>query len=234
MRRLPVLLAALVTVLTLVVSGAPAEAAGKPWVEQAQRRLNHLHCHAGPADGNLGRWTRSAVIRFQSRHALEQNGRLTSRVRRQLYADDAQRCDVRPLPRHSGTGRRIVISQHQNWVWLVGPAGGVVAEGGMVDNSSQLRRGGYATGSYCGRAARIGRNAATSSNQVWLDNFVRFAPCGFGFHRIPTWRSTGRQVHPDWFLGTDFADSHGCIRLSRELSRSVWRFTTRRTPVRVV
>lgn len=233
MRRVLVLLAALATTLTLVVSAAPAEAAGKPWVEKAQRRLNHLHCHAGPANGDLGRWTRSAVVRFQSRDGLKQSGHLTERVRKRLYADDAPRCDVRPVPRHSGTGRRIVISQHQNWVWLIGPAGRVVTQGGMVDNSSELHRGGYATGSYCGRAARIRKNS-TTSNQVWLDNFVRFAPCGFGFHRIPTYKSNGHQMHPDWFLGTDFARSHGCIRLSRELSRRVWRFTSRRTPVRVV
>ena len=69
---------------------------------------------------------------------------------------------------------------------------------------------------------------------MWLDNFVRFAPCGIGFHRIPRYKSNGQQMHADWILGTDLARSHGCIRLSRELSLKVWDFTTRRTPVRVV
>ena len=81
----------------------------------------------------------------------------------------------------------------------------------MVDNAGELGRGSYRVGSYCGRAARIERNR---SGEVWLDNFVRFAACGFGFHRIPTSMSNGAQIHPDWMLGTNLRESHGCIRLS--------------------
>jgi lipoprotein-anchoring transpeptidase ErfK/SrfK len=103
----------------------------------------------------------------------------------------------------------------------------------MVDNPGVLRPGAHRVGSYCGRAARIKLNSSTSGD-VWLDNFVRFAPCGIGFHRIPRSKSTGKQIHADWILGTDMAASHGCIRLSRQLSRTVWDFTARRTPVRVV
>ena len=69
---------------------------------------------------------------------------------------------------------------------------------------------------------------------MWLNNFVRFAPCGIGFHQIPTYMSNGRQIHPDWYLGTNFDVSHGCIRLSRAMSLRVWNFTVRRTRVRVV
>mgnify|MGYP003297973170 CR=1 FL=1 len=96
---------------------------------------------------------------------------------------------ARRLQLRSGQGRRIVISQRQNWVWLLGPKGGVAAQGPMVDNPSVLHHGSYAVGSYCGRAARIKLNQSTSGD-VWLDNFVRFAPCGIGFHRIP------RHRHP--------------------------------------
>ena len=86
--------------------------------------------------------------------------------------------------------------------------------------------------SYCGRAARIERN---SSGEVWLDNFVRFAACGFGFHRIPTSMSNGAQIHPDWMLGTNLRQSPGCIRLSNGLSEKVWDFTAGGgTKVRVV
>jgi hypothetical protein len=126
-----------------------------------------------------------------------------------------------------------VLSQAQNWVWLVGPKGGVVTQGGVVDLPSALAKGWHATGSYCGRAARIKRNTTTSGS-VWLNNFVRFAPCGIGFHQIPTYMSNGRQIHPDWYLGTNFDVSHGCIRLSRAMSLRVWNFTVRRTRVRVV
>lgn len=225
---------AVLAALLLLGTTAPAPAsAGEDWAVKAQRRLNALGCHAGPADGDVGPWTRSAVIRFQSREGMRQSGRLDERTRTRLYADRAPRCDVRPVPGHSGGGRRIVVSQRQNWVWLVGLRGGVAAQGPMVDNPSVLHRGAYRVGSYCGRAARIRLNRSTSGD-LWLDNFVRFAPCGIGFHRIPRHRSNGRQIHADWVLGTNLAASHGCIRLSRELSRRVWDFTARRTPVRVV
>ena len=224
-------------VVTAVLLGlaapATATAADPSPTERAQRRLNALHCDAGPADGQAGQHTRSAVVRFQSRVGLRQTGSFDQRTRKRLYAEEAPRCDVRPVPGRSGSGRRIVISQAQNWVWLVGPKGSVIAQGGMVDNTGELRRGAHATGSYCGRAGRIKLNQSTSGS-VWLDNFVRFAPCGIGFHRIPRYKTTGDQIHADWILGTDMAESHGCIRLSRGLSATLWDFTARRTPVHVV
>lgn len=226
----------MLVMLALVATQSPAVArtsVAEGWVAQAQHRLDHLGCEAGRADGRLDRQTRSAVIRFQSRLGIKQSGHLDRRTRKKLAADDAPRCDDRPVPKGSGTGRRIVISQAQNWVWLVGPMGGTVDQGPMIDNPSVLHRGAHATGSYCGRAGRIKLNQ-DASGSLWLDNFVRFAPCGIGFHRIPRAKSNGRQIHADWVLGTDLATSHGCIRLSRQLSRHVWSFTTRRTPVRVV
>jgi peptidoglycan hydrolase-like protein with peptidoglycan-binding domain len=226
-RVVPVLAA-----LLLLATPSPASA-GADWAVTAQKRLNALGCHAGPADGDVDRQARSAVVRFQSREGMRQSGHLDARTRKHLYAEDAPRCDVRPVPGHSGKGRRIVISQKQNWVWLVAPRGRLAAQGPMVDNPSVLHRGSYRVGSYCGRAARIRLNRSTSGD-VWLDNFVRFAPCGIGFHRIPRSRSDGRQIHADWVLGTNQASSHGCIRLSRQLSKRVWDFTTRRTPVHVV
>ncbi|MFC5492865.1 L,D-transpeptidase family protein [Nocardioides caricicola] len=227
MRRLLVLLAALALTLTVA---PPADAA--VWVTKAQKRLNHLGCNAGPADGDLGQWTRSAVVRFQSREGIEQNGRLDQPTRKRLYAADAPRCNVRPVPAGSGKGRRIVISQRQNWVWLVGRNGKVVSQAGMVDNTGVLGRGSYHVGSYCGRTARIKANR--SSGGLLLDNFVRFAPCGIGFHRIPRYPDSGNQIHADWILGTNMSQSHGCIRLSARMSQRVWDFTARSTPVRVV
>lgn len=222
----------LLAVFALV--GAPTSAvAGQDWAVKAQKRLNELHCSAGAPTGTIGQHTRAAVVRFQSRVGMDQDGHLTDRTRRALYAEDAPRCDRRPVPASSGSGRRIVISQKQNWVWLVGPRGSVLAQGGMVDNPGVLSRGSYAVGSYCGRATRIKLNQSTSGN-VWLDNFVRFAPCGIGFHRIPRSKAGGHQIHADWILGTDMSTSHGCIRLSRTMSLKVWRFTTRATPVHVV
>ena len=221
-------LALLVGPLVVVVS-SPASAAGVD-VAKWQRRLNVLHCNAGPVDGRSGTWTRSAIIRFQSRHGLAQNGRYNAATRTRLFATSARRCDIRPVP-NSGAGRRIVISQRQNWVWLVDGHNKVVAQGGIIDNPGELRRGKYRTGSYCGRGARIKKN---TSGSLWLDNFIRFAPCGFGFHRIPRAKSNGRQIHADNILGTDFARSHGCIRVSAGMSQRIWNFTASgRTVVRV-
>jgi peptidoglycan hydrolase-like protein with peptidoglycan-binding domain len=233
MRRLLALAVPLLVAGALVLPTAPAHAGGADWVKKAQRRLNDLACNAGPVDGDRGRWTASAVIRFQSRHAMAQTGKLTKNVRKRLYADTARRCDRRPVPARSGSGRRIVISQGQNWVWLIGPRGTVLAQTGMIDLPSELSKGRHRTGSYCGRAARIKRNSSVSGT-VWLMNFVRFAPCGIGFHRIPTYKSNGNQIHPDWYLGTNFSQSHGCIRLSAGMSQRVWRFTRRATNVHVV
>lgn len=222
----------LVTGLAAALSPAGATKPGD-WVVEAQQQLRRLGCSPGPADGHVTTRTRSAVVRFQSRSGLGRTGHLDAPTRQRLRADDAPRCDQRPVPGSSGSGRRIVVSQEQNWVWLVGPRGGVVAQGGMVDNPSVLHRGSYAVGSYCGRAARIQLNRSSVGN-LWLDNFVRFAPCGIGFHRIPRSMATGRQIHPDWILGTDMSTSHGCVRLSNRLSEQVWDFTARRTAVRVV
>ena len=117
MTRLVALLAALATALVL----APAAAAApRPWAVTLEKRLNALHCDAGRADGRIDPHTRSALVRFQSRAGLRQTGHVNERTRRHLYAEDAPRCDRRPVPGHSGRGRRVVVSQGQNWVWLVG------------------------------------------------------------------------------------------------------------------
>jgi hypothetical protein len=232
---LPTLLCALIVALTAALAfpatGAQA-ATGSPALKQAQARLNSLRCSAGPVDGKPGTWTRSAVIRFQSRHGLAQSGSLNTATRTRLFASTAQRCDVRLVPARSGSGRRIVISQGQNWVWVVSAGNKVLAQGGIVDNPGVLHRGSFHTGSYCGRSARVKKN---TSGSLWLDNFVRFAPCGIGVHRIPRYKSSGRQMHADYLLGTNLATSHGCIRVSSGTAKRVWDFTAAgRTVVRVV
>ncbi len=184
-------------------------------------------------DGSIGAHTRAAVTRFQAANGLAQDAHLTASTRRRLYAERQVRCDRRPAPRHSSTGRRIVVSQRQNYVWLVRAGGGVAAQGPMVDNPSVLSRGDHRVASYCGRSARI-RTNTDASGSLWLPYFTRFAPCGIGFHRVPLRRSTGAQIHPDWMLGTDLQQSHGCLRLSRRMAAAVWSFGSLGTRVVVV
>lgn len=203
------------------VAAPPAFAGG---AEKAQRRLNHLGCDAGPADGRIGPHTRSAIIRFQAANRLGQSGRLDRATRSRLHAARQVRCDRRPVVR-SGSGRRVVLSQRQNYVWLVRASGRVAAQGPVVDNPGVLGKGSYRVGSKCGRAAKIRMNSSYSGD-LWLPHFTRFAPCGIGFHRIPLHKSSGNQMHPDWILGTDMDRSAGCVRLSRSMASRMWDFAT--------
>ena len=125
-----------------------------------------------------------------------------------------------------------MISQRQNWVWLVGSSGRILHQSGMIDNPGELGTGWKRVGSYCGRSAKIRRNTDASGSLI-LQNFTRFAACGIGFHRIPTYR-TGNQIHPDWMVGTNLRESHGCIRLPKPFSERLWDFGRVGTRVRVV
>jgi hypothetical protein len=214
---------ALVVVLLMAIGvlAAPPAYAG---AERAQRRLNQLGCDAGAVDGKVGPHTRSGVIRFQAANRLPQGGSLDERTRRKLYAANQVRCDRRPVIR-SGAGRRVVLSQRQNYVWLVRANGSVVAQGPAIDNPGVLGKGSYTVGSKCGRAAKIRMNSSASGS-MWLPHFTRFAPCGVGFHRIPLSKSSGNQIHADWVLGTDMQRSAGCVRLSRRMAARLWDFAT--------
>ena len=211
---------AVLLALTLVLATAPAQAG--PSERRAQRRLNDLGCDAGRADGRIDPRTRSAVVRFQAANGLDQSGKLTKPTRSRLFAARQVRCDRRPVVA-SGQGRRVVVSQRQNYVWLVRADGTVAAQDGLVDNPRVLSPGSYTVGSKCGRPAKIRRNS-DYSGRLWLEYFTRFAPCGVGFHRIPVQKSDGRQIHADWMLGTNFKESSGCIRLSRRMAARLWDF----------
>ena len=230
MRRILHLLTALIAaVLICTTLSAPAHAATS--VRTSQARLNQLGCNAGPVDGKFGEWTKAAVIRFQSRHGLATTGGINAQTHKLLFSRTAKRCDQRPVPA-SGKGRRIVISQGQNWVWLVGSDGRVQAQGGIIDNPRLLRKGTHRVASYCGRSAKI-RNNYSAGGKLRLENFTRFSPCGIGFHRIPQQRS-GAQIHADQLLGTNLRSSAGCIRVSASMARKIWDFGRVGTTVRVV
>lgn len=205
-----------------------------PALVRVQQRLGQLRCDPGPADGRLGDHTRSALVRVQTRHGLRPSGRPDAATRRLLASPRAQRCDLRPVPRSSGRGRRVVLSQRQSWIWLVAADGRVVAQGGVVDNPGVLKRGRYRTGSQCGRPARVRVNRSAHGNLL-LDHFVRFAPCGIGFHRIPRYVAGGAPLHAEYYLGTDLrGESSGCVRLSERMARTVWDFTAQRASTPVV
>jgi len=223
---------AVVGVLAIAGTTVPAEAWTVAQNKAAQTRLNQLGCTAGPVDGKIGEMTKAATIRFQSANKLTQNGSLATPTLQRILASTAKRCDLRPIPAASGSGRRIVISQSQNWIWVIDSGGKLIRNGGIVDNPTYLRPGTYYTGAKCGLAGRIPRN--TDGGSLYLNKFVRFAPCGIGFHQIPTYKSNGAQIHADWLLGTNYRASHGCIRVSKAMSDTLWIVTQTQTKVVVI
>lgn len=229
-RSAVVVTAVLPMLVSAPLTAAPAQAS--PWVQEVQRRLNGLGCAAGPVDGAMGTWTHAAVIRFQAANGLTQDGNTGPSTSRLLTGARQVRCDRRPVA-GAASGRRIVLSQRQNYVWLVRAGGSVVAQGGLIDNPLVLKRGTYRSGAKCGRSGKI-RDNRDASLRLRLHNFVRFAPCGIGFHQVPQYRPSGAQIHSDRLLGTNYRESHGCIRVSRAMSARIWSFATVGTRVVVV
>jgi peptidoglycan hydrolase-like protein with peptidoglycan-binding domain len=218
---------------TMVMTLQSAEALSTSQIKTAQTRLNYLGCNAGPVDGTIGMMTRAATVRFQAVMKIAQTGELDDPTYWRLGVSWRKRCDTRAVPSTSGGGRRMVLSQSQNYLWIIDSAGHVTAQGGMIDNPTYLKAGTYYTGPKCGRPGRVKYNH-TEDGRLVLYNYVRFAPCGIGFHQIPYYVSSGQQIHPDYLLGTNYRQSHGCIRVSRHMSDVIWNFTTVTTRVVVV
>jgi lipoprotein-anchoring transpeptidase ErfK/SrfK len=128
------------------------------------------------------------------------------------------------LPDGSGQGRRVVFSEGQQRVWLVGGDGEVrhtyLVSGSLYDNLD--------TGTY---------EVYSRSEQAWgiddsgsMKYFVRFAQgdnAAIGFHDIPI--DDGERVQTVDELGTPL--SHGCIRQRRADARRLWAFAPLGTKV---
>jgi peptidoglycan hydrolase-like protein with peptidoglycan-binding domain len=201
-------------------------------VTNAQRLLNENGCDAGTVDGRAGTHTTSAVIRFQAANWLSQSGTLTTATWDKLAAARKVACDKRPVPASSGTGRRMVVDRTQNWIWLVRSDGTTRWQGGLIDNPDVWRSGTYRSGSACGRPAHS-RYGLDYSKTLRLDYFTRVVTglCGVGFHRVPVYRSSGNQIHPDWYLGTNLKESHGCMRVTMRTAQEITWFTANSTKV---
>ena len=132
----------------------------------------------------------------------------------------------KPLPTKSGSGKRIVISKAQNWVWLVDSKGNVVASQGMVFNPSKLPTGTYYVG------WKISRNFV-HNGELLLENYMSFFG-NIGFHKIPITVATGKRFHDESVLGKGTVRSSGCIRLGSDFSNALWAFAPVGTQVVVV
>jgi hypothetical protein len=199
----------------------PASAATS--LESAQYRLQKFGCEPGGITGQANDRTKWAIVKFQAANGLTQSGKLTDLTRAKLAKPTAIACDNRPVPSGTGTGKRIVMSQKQNWIWLVRADGSVAWQSGVIDNPYIVQPGVHYTGSKCGRPAKILHNRSYDETLI-LDHYVRFVACGVGFHRVPTYVTNGQQIHADYLLGTDAMTSHGCVRMSAEAAKRLWYF----------
>jgi len=131
-------------------------------------------------------------------------------------------------PAGSGSGRRVVFSEGQQRVWLVGAAGRVqrsyLVSGSVHDN---LDPGTYSVYSRSANAVGID----DSGTMRW---FVRFTQgdsgAAIGFHDIPV--DGGERVQTVAELGTP--RSHGCIRQRPADAKVMWEFARLGTTVVVV
>jgi hypothetical protein len=142
-------------------------------------------------------------------------------------SEDAARSGEAPLPADSGSGRRVVFSEGQQRVWLVGRDDRVrrtyLVSGSLHDN---LDPGTYAVYSRSERAWGIDDSGT-------MQYFVRFAHgdnAAIGFHDIPV--DEGQKVQTLAELGTP--QSHGCIRQRRADAVALWDFAPLGTTVVVV
>lgn len=142
-------------------------------------------------------------------------------------AEAAQAADPEALPADTGKGRRIVLSEEAQRVWLVREDGSVrrtyLVSGSVEDN---LDPGRYAVFSKSRWAVGVDDSGV-------MEFFVRFAHgqhAAIGFHTIPTKLGTALQSRAE--LGTP--QSHGCIRQARADAVSLWNFAPEGTPVVVI
>ncbi len=128
------------------------------------------------------------------------------------------------LPDRSGEGRRVVFSEGQQRVWLVGANDKVrdtyLVSGSVYDN---LDPGTYEVYSRSEQAWGIDDSGS-------MKYFVRFAQgdnAAIGFHDIPI--DDGARVQSVDELGTPL--SHGCIRQRRADAKRLWAFAPLGTKV---
>jgi lipoprotein-anchoring transpeptidase ErfK/SrfK len=122
------------------------------------------------------------------------------------------------VPAASGEGRRIVFSQSEQRVWLVGDDGSVdrtyLVSGSRFDNLDP--------GSY--RVQSKTRDATAFDASGTMEYFVRFAT-GYsepiGFHSVPR-DNRGKLEQTKGQLGTPL--SAGCVRQWKDDAIALWEF----------
>jgi L,D-transpeptidase catalytic domain len=171
---------------------------------------------------------RAVIETVAQSHARQETGPAEADIRRRATvsttptASDASAGN--PLPADSGEGRRVVFSEGQQRVWLVGADDRVrhtyLVSGSVYDN---LDPGTYSVYSRSEQAWGIDDSGS-------MKYFVRFAhgdTAAIGFHDIPI--DEGEPVQTVAELGTPL--SHGCIRQRRADAKLLWAFAPLGTKV---
>lgn len=119
----------------------------------------------------------------------------------------------------------IVVSQGSNAYALT--AGKVVIlQAGFIDNPDVLAKGAYNFRPDWSADPTWDATATGEAGNWRLDKYQGFAKGGtVGFHEIPKDKFTGESMHSESILGTNWAESHGCLRIGKKAASDLWWFT---------
>lgn len=135
----------------------------------------------------------------------------------------------RPVPRHSGTGRRIVYSERTpQHVWLVAASGRVVRDFAVSGRKDWPRPGSYRVFSKSPRSY----STTYGVSFRWMVRFAHGHSASIGFHTIPRYGS-GRLMHPLRKLGRPVGRG-GCPHSADPDAKFLYRWASLGTKVVVV
>jgi hypothetical protein len=128
--------------------------------------------------------------------------------------------NVPERPRDTHTGKRIVYDKALMTVWLMDKDNEVVARYPVVGRFDRPVKGTY-------RVFSKSKQSNNPNSKVTFNNMVRFTygpdtKSAIGFHSIPKYYD-GKMMHSEDQLGMAIARG-GCVRLSEEASRAVYKF----------
>lgn len=135
----------------------------------------------------------------------------------------------KPLPAHSGTGRRIVYQESTMHLWVVDADGTVVRDYPVTG-----RPGWPLAGTYRVFSKQV--SAASPKYDVTFDWMVKFAhghTLPIGFHSIPRWMGSGKPIQSESSLGAPIGHG-GCVRQTVAEAKWLYAWTPLGTTVVVL
>ena len=114
---------------------------------------------------------------------------------------------LRPLPKGSGTGRRIVYQQSSMHLWVIEADGTVVRDYPVTGRPGWPLVGTYQV---------FSKAISTASPKYgvtfgWMLRFAHGHSLSIGFHSIPRWMGSGKPIQSESSLGAPIGHG-GCVR----------------------